>query len=92
MPHIYEVYERFSDLLSGQAVIRLLGGDRESIEKETGKEWDSLARPREDLDEIAAMASDMASGGMTVTVNVNNHFEGSAPLTIRRLKSFLQGR
>jgi hypothetical protein len=31
----------------------------------------------------------MAAGGIEVTVNVNNHYEGCAPLTIERLSGLL---
>jgi len=32
------------------------------------------------------MINDMKGRGLTVYLNVNNHFEGSAPLTIERLR------
>jgi len=89
MPHVYEVYERFSGLLAGGAVIRLMGGDRKSIEKQTGKEWNRVVEPKEDLEEVAAMAVDIAEQGMGLTVNVNNHYEGSAPLTIEKLERMM---
>ncbi|MBD3178709.1 MAG: DUF72 domain-containing protein [Candidatus Latescibacteria bacterium] len=90
MPHIYQVYEKHGDLLSGGSVIRLIGGDRKDIEKKTGKKWNRLVEPREDLEEIAAMVRDMVERGIEVTVNINNHYEGSAPLTIERFGRMLK--
>jgi len=89
MPPVYEVYERFGDALTGAAVIRLLGGDRKAMEEKTGKRWDAIVEPRADLPRIAAMARDMVGRGFEVTINVNNHYEGSAPLTIERLLGLL---
>jgi len=89
MPHVYTVYEKFGDLLSGATVIRLMGGDREDIEKLTGKEWNRLVDPKDDLEEIADMARDIAARDIYLTININNHYEGSAPLTIERLDKML---
>lgn len=36
------------------------------------------------------MARDITHRGHMVTVNVNNHYEGSAPLTIEAMQSMLQ--
>ena len=89
MPHVYTVYQKFGELLSGGAVIRLMGGDRKEIEELTGKEWNRLVAPKEDLQEIADMARDIAERDMYLTININNHYEGSAPLTIERLERML---
>lgn len=35
------------------------------------------------------MVKDMVRRKVKVTINVNNHFEGSAPLTIDRLRGLL---
>jgi uncharacterized protein YecE (DUF72 family) len=46
--------------------------------------------PKDDeLPEIAAVIRDLLNEGVNVYVNVNNHYEGSAPLTIRRLEALL---
>ena len=36
------------------------------------------------------MALDIASRGHGVTINVNNHYEGSAPLTIEMMQGMLK--
>ncbi|MGM0482962.1 MAG: hypothetical protein ACQERI_00250 [Candidatus Krumholzibacteriota bacterium] len=53
----------------------------------TGKEWNKLVDPEDDLEEVAAMARDIAGREIYLTININNHNEGSAPLTIERLEA-----
>jgi uncharacterized protein YecE (DUF72 family) len=86
MPPVAGVYAKYRELLSPRTVIRLHGSDREGIEKETGGSWDRIVTARdEELRLVADMVSDMSSRGMDVYLNVNNHYEGSAPLTIEKL-------
>ena len=90
MPPVYETYRAFGDRIEGSTVIRLLGWDRSGIEKRTGKKWHSLVEPHdEELDRIASMVRDLLGRGVDVAVYVNNHYEGSAPLTIGRLNERL---
>jgi uncharacterized protein YecE (DUF72 family) len=43
--------------------------------------------PKDDeLARLLEMMRDMRGRGMTVYLNINNHYEGSAPLTIERLR------
>lgn len=86
MPPIAPLYRRFAGLLQGSAVVRLHGPDREGIEKQTGERWDRIVAPKDsELTEVASIVNDMEGRGLTVFLNVNNHYEGSAPLTIARL-------
>jgi uncharacterized protein YecE (DUF72 family) len=72
-------------------VFRLHGTDREGIEQETKESWDRIIRPKDkELAEIAAMVSDLLTSTKGLYINVNNHFEGSAPLTIDRFLKFLR--
>jgi len=89
MPPIVEVYERFSGYLAGPCIIRLLGGDRMVIEKKTGDNWNSIVEPKAEKPLIVDMVKDMLSAGRLVSINVNNHYEGSAPLTIAWLTDHL---
>jgi len=89
MPHVYDVYDDFGDKLVDKTVIRLLGGDRKEIENKTRKKWNTIVEPRNELKKIAGMTRDLCERGIHVTVNVNNHYEGSAPLTIDRLRGLL---
>jgi uncharacterized protein YecE (DUF72 family) len=92
MPSVWEVYAAHREAIrqQGTAVIRLLGPDRQEIEELTGKRWDRLAAPKdEELPRIVDMVQDLLHAGTEVYINVNNHYEGCAPLTIQRLQSLL---
>ncbi len=90
LPNIRALYDTYRDVLPNLVLVRLLGYDREAVDAATGKRWDARAIPRdEELVGIAAMIDDMLARGAAVYVNVNNHFEGSAPLTIGFLKQQL---
>ena len=92
MPSIVPLYERWRDLLAGQetVVIRLHGPDRQGMEERAGGRWDQIVAPKdEELAGVADMAKDLLAAGTRVYINVNNHYEGSAPLTIARLRRLL---
>jgi uncharacterized protein YecE (DUF72 family) len=87
MPPIEESWARFADRLSGTVAVRLHGPDREGMEKASGESWDRIIAPKDDeLVRLAAMINDMRGRSLTVYLNINNHYEGSAPLTIERLR------
>ena len=86
MSPVVEIYGRFGHLLRGAAVVRLHGPDREGIEQATAESWHRVVAPKDDeLAQIVEMISDMRGRSLTVYLNVNNHYEGSAPLTIERI-------
>ncbi|MCX7030327.1 MAG: DUF72 domain-containing protein, partial [Spirochaetes bacterium] len=88
MPSVVEVYDRAADLLEGSVVVRLHGPDRTAMEGKAGGAWDRIVEPRDaELETVAAMVRRMLKGGHDVFLNVNNHYEGSAPLTIGRLSA-----
>jgi uncharacterized protein YecE (DUF72 family) len=92
MPPIFTVYEQWRPLVlqQKQVVIRLHGPDREGMEAKTGKRWDRIVEPRdEELEAVVSMVEDLLDQGVDVYLNVNNHYEGSAPLTIDRLRKVL---
>jgi uncharacterized protein YecE (DUF72 family) len=94
MPPITEVYREWGDLIAQHetVVIRLLGPDRKGIERETHKQWDRIVAPRDvELSAIVDLTEDLLANGVNVYLNVNNHYEGSAPLTIERIRSLLSG-
>lgn len=86
MPHIYDIYHQFKSYLGNTAVVRLLGGDRKAIETQTAGQWNQIVDPKPDLPQIAHLIAELAET-KSVYVNVNNHYEGSAPLTIKFLHS-----
>lgn len=93
MPHIGEVYERYPAPTAGYAVIRLHGGDRLEIEGQTREVWNRVVAPKpEGIGSATRMVAELAAMKTVVYVNVNNHFEGSAPLTIERFLEELSAR
>lgn len=90
MPPIWEVFKVAKDSLISPVVIRLHGPDRTGIEEKTGNIWNQIVEPKdEELPKIAELIHYLSEKQNDVYVNVNNHYEGSAPLTIRKLKEIL---
>ncbi|RMH90816.1 MAG: DUF72 domain-containing protein [Calditrichaeota bacterium] len=90
MPPIVQVYEKYREMIEGTTVIRLHGGDRREMEQKSGEQWNKIWEDRsQELRSVAEMIRDLLSRGVTVYLNVNNHYEGSAPLTIRRIQELL---
>ena len=90
MPPVTDIYRYYHDLLISRSVIRLLGTERAQMDEVAGKRWDRRLSPKdEDLRRTAAMVLDMLDHDFDVTVNVNNHYEGSAPKTIEVLQKYL---
>lgn len=91
MPPLFKIYEDCADSIGDLTVIRLHGPDRQAIEAKTHKRWNALVEPRDnELARLKEMLADLDSKGVTTYVNVNNHYEGSAPLTIERIRSRLR--
>lgn len=68
--------------------IRLLGEDRKDIEERVAGSWDRVVTPRdEELGQLVALLSEQRH---TVYLNVNNHYEGSAPRTIEKIYTMLE--
>jgi uncharacterized protein YecE (DUF72 family) len=90
MSPIVEIYNKHKDLIKGQTIIRLHGPDRSGIEKMSDGNWNKIYIDREnDLRSIAGMIKDLLNRDITVYLNVNNHYEGCAPMTIERTKGML---
>jgi uncharacterized protein YecE (DUF72 family) len=88
MPPIVDLIDEHSGRLGDRVVVRLLGGDRKAIEERTKEKWDEIVEPK-DIPALAARLGYLVNIGKNVTVNVNNHYEGSAPLTVERLRKAL---
>ena len=90
MEDINRTIERYENLMGDTISIRLHGEDREEIEARTGGAWNTVVNPRErELAEVARSITMLAERGRVVYVQVNNHYEGSAPLTIERLRALV---
>ncbi len=87
MPPISGIYWEFRETLVNPVVIRLHGPDRKAMEERTGEVWDKIVEPRDkELEEVAKIVRDLKDRQHQIFINVNNHYEGSAPRTIDRLK------
>lgn len=91
MPSIFGVYGHFKEFIKKHTVIRLHGPDRKGMEQQTKNQWNMIVDPKDgELHSLKRMIDDLLSKEVKVTLSVNNHYEGSAPLTINRfLKIFL---
>jgi uncharacterized protein YecE (DUF72 family) len=92
MPPVVSIYQDWRPLVleHDQVVIRLHGPDRKGIEARTGKKWNQIVEPRdEELAGVVEMVQDILDRGVSVYLNVNNHYEGSAPLTIERIRRLM---
>ncbi len=91
MPPVWETAAAEGPRTDGVSVIRLHGPDRKGMEERSGELWDRIIEPRDDeLRAITALVQAMLSRGVDVFLNVNNHYEGSAPLTIERIRQMLR--
>lgn len=92
MPPIVEVYNKHKEEITSPVVIRLHGPDRSGIEEKTKGNWNQIVEPKDaSLPPIIEMIKDLGVREIGTYVNVNNHFEGSAPLTINKIINGLKG-
>jgi uncharacterized protein YecE (DUF72 family) len=85
MPPVGEIFEKFKPVTADFCIIRLHGGDRMAIESETGGVWNGIVSPKpQGLKAAVRIVRHNTKKKILTYVNVNNHFEGSAPLTIER--------
>ena len=90
MPPITEIYWKHRNLIQDEVIIRLHGNDRKGIEERTGKKYHRIVDMRDDeLTGVIKMVQDLRKRGIGVYLNVNNHYEGSAPLTIDKIGKML---
>jgi len=90
MPPATEIYSKFKKHINNLAVIRLHGPDRKGIEKMANENWNHIYINRDvEIKSIVEMIKELQNKEVDLFVNVNNHFEGSAPLTIEKIKTFL---
>jgi len=88
MPPITEIYKKYKKHIKNFAVIRLHGPDRKGIEKIANDNWNQIYINRdEEIKSIVEMIKELQTCEVDLFVNVNNHFEGSAPLTIEKITS-----
>ncbi len=86
MDDIASTIDAHESKLGNTLCIRLHGEDREGMEERTGADWSRIIRPK-DNELTATMGSvhRQLASDRKVFLNVNNHYEGSAPLTIDKI-------
>ncbi len=90
VPPIVDIYNKYKEYIKGQTIIRLHGPDRSGIENISGENWSKIYINRdEELTDIIKMIKELQSREVDVYLNVNNHYEGSAPLTIEKINKLL---
>ena len=90
MPPVADIYSKFKKYVNSIAVIRLHGPDRKGIEKIANENWNQIYINRDkEIKTLVELIKDLTSREVGLFVNVNNHFEGSAPLTIEKIKQNL---
>ena len=91
MPNIIQVYARFKDYIKGTSIIRLHGYNRENMEMNSKKVWNNIIDPKDtELIEIIKIVKELKNKNVNVFLNVNNHYEGSSPLTIQKIMNLIK--
>jgi len=93
MPPIGQVFDKFKPETASFQVVRLHGGDRLEIEGETGEVWNKVVAPKPGgLKAAAKIVRANVKKRVLTYLNLNNHYEGSAPLSIGRFLDILAGK
>jgi uncharacterized protein YecE (DUF72 family) len=86
MPHIADIVTEHDTITAEYSILRLHGPDRQGIETRTGGLWNEIVDPKDEgLKSVVSIIKENTSRKITTYINVNNHYEGCAPLTIERL-------
>jgi len=90
MPDMAEIYQKYRSMINTISAIRLHGPDRSDIEEKSKGNWSKIYESKDDeLSRITKIIEEIHSKNLDVYVNVNNHYEGSAPLTIEKIRKVL---
>lgn len=90
MPDVWSVFDKYKKTLEKTVVIRLHGGDRKGIEEKSRNKWNNILEPKdEEIKKVLEMIKCLLQKEVDIYLNVNNHYEGSAPLTIERIRKVL---
>ena len=91
MPSILEIIPKCFEYLKDAVVIRLHGPDRKGIEEKSSGNWNERIEPKDDeLSSLVELIVKLLERDIDLYLNVNNHYEGSAPLTINRINQLLE--
>ena len=86
LPSVCEIFDQYGSYIEDMTIIRLHGRDREGMEERSGKQWNRIIESKDkDLSDILGMIKTLSKRGVDMFINVNNHYEGSAPLTMQKI-------
>jgi uncharacterized protein YecE (DUF72 family) len=91
MPSVVETCGKHLLQNPSTVVFRLHGPDRTGIEKISSDNWNQIYIDRtQELEKLSDLFRDFLTRQVDLFINVNNHYEGSAPLTIQKIKKMMQ--
>jgi len=89
MDDVSSVLDKYGNKMRDTICVRLHGEDREGMEEKTGEDWSKIVRPKDDeIQRIAGSLDIQYRLGKQIIVSFNNHFEGSAPITIEKFRKY----
>lgn len=92
MPPIEDVTSAHDINTAAYTIVRLHGTGRGEVEAKKGDKWNEIVEDRSrDLEALAGFIRANLDKKILTLIHVSNHYEGSAPLTIRRLTDLLFG-
>lgn len=90
MPDLAEYFDSIEEYITDYTVIRLHGDNRHNIEKITSDKWDNIVMSRDpEIHAVVKIIQKLMAKKILVQLNVNNHYEGSAPRTIQKIQGKL---
>jgi uncharacterized protein YecE (DUF72 family) len=90
MPPIKEVIRAHNINTASYTVMRLQGKDRQEMEAKTDEAWNQIVEDHgRDIQSLTDYVQDNVDKKILTIININNHYEGCAPLTIQRIADTL---
>jgi len=84
MPEPLSVYRKYGNT-GDFTLFRLHGGDRRGMERRTGEQWTDIVEDQGgELARIAHLAAEEIRLERDFYLSINNHYEGSSPISIQR--------
>ena len=88
MPPIEDVIHSHNINTASYTIVRLQGKDRWEMEVKTDKTWNKIVEDRDILSLTDYVQNNVDKKILSI-ININNHYEGCAPLTIQRIVASL---
>lgn len=85
MPHIIDVYDKYKIYIKGKTIISLHSSDGYGIKNMSNSYFDR----DEELKNIIKMIKELQNRGVKVYLNINDQYEGCAPLTFEKINKLL---